>query len=273
MGYVPPHLRDRSSSGSPSSARANGTSTSGLERPGLGSRSDSSASLDRQGECMKAYQCWLDALLCLHRFIGVQRLQLFSGHLAQRDVHGHHAGGKSPSSDAAAAAAAPPATWQPSARVQALSEEQRQETRTRLNIVVDDTEGSAVPPIESFDDMVKLQRHEHVIAAQSNHVACCQEQIVWRVTAECCVGCPCLQNLHANIMLDIREREYQSPTPIQAQGMPIALSGRDILGCAGMLMWRSAHSAGIEAPVAVVLCITDCNGGVAAAVLCRNRQR
>jgi ATP-dependent RNA helicase DDX5/DBP2 len=76
--------------------------------------------------------------------------------------------------------------------VQALSEEQRQETRTRLNIVVDDTEGSAVPPIESFDDM----------------------------------------NLHANIMLDIREREYQSPTPIQAQGMPIALSGRDILGCA-----------------------------------------
>ncbi len=35
-------------------------------------------------------------------------------------------------------------------------------------------------------------------------------------------------------MLDIREREYQSPTPIQAQGMPIALMGRDILGCAGV---------------------------------------
>ena len=33
-------------------------------------------------------------------------------------------------------------------------------------------------------------------------------------------------------MLDIRQREYQSPTPIQAQGIPVALSGRDILGCA-----------------------------------------
>jgi hypothetical protein len=78
--------------------------------------------------------------------------------MAQLDVHGHHAGAKSPSAEASgAAAAAPPAAWQPSARVQALSEEQRQETRTRLNIVVDDTEGSAVPPIESFDDMVKLQ--------------------------------------------------------------------------------------------------------------------
>jgi hypothetical protein len=49
--------------------------------------------------------------------------------------------------------------------VQALSEEQRQETRTRLNIVVDDTEGSAVPPIESFDDMVKLQWRDVVNAA------------------------------------------------------------------------------------------------------------
>lgn len=42
-----------------------------------------------------------------------------------------------------------------------------------------------------------------------------------------------VQNLHANIMLDVRERAYQSPTPIQAQGIPIGLSGRDILGCAG----------------------------------------
>lgn len=38
--------------------------------------------------------------------------------------------------------------------MQALSEEQRQETRTRLNVAVDDGEGSAAPPIESFDDMV-----------------------------------------------------------------------------------------------------------------------
>ena len=33
-------------------------------------------------------------------------------------------------------------------------------------------------------------------------------------------------------MLDIRQREYQSPTPIQAQGIPLVLSGRDVLGCA-----------------------------------------
>lgn len=55
--------------------------------------------------------------------------------------------------------------------MQALSEEQRQETRTRLNIVVDDTEGSAVPPIESFDDMVKLQWRNIVNAAWSNAVS------------------------------------------------------------------------------------------------------
>jgi len=42
----------------------------------------------------------------------------------------------------------------------------------------------------------------------------------------------CVQNLHTNIMLDIRQREYQSPTPIQAQGIPLVLSGRDVLGCA-----------------------------------------
>ena len=33
-------------------------------------------------------------------------------------------------------------------------------------------------------------------------------------------------------MLDIRQREYQAPTPIQAQGIPLVLSGRDVLGCA-----------------------------------------
>ena len=76
------------------------------------------------------------------------------------------------------------------------------------------------------------------------------------MAADGCFDRTCMQNLHANIMLDIREREYQSPTPIQAQGMPIALSGRDILGCAGMLLSQRPHSAGTEAPVAVVLCIT-----------------
>lgn len=50
------------------------------------------------------------------------------------------------------------------------------------------------------------------------------------------------QNLHPNIMLDIRERAYQSPTPIQAQGIPIGLSGRDILGCAGDQLGTCGHA-------------------------------
>jgi len=148
MGYIPPHLRG-DSGGAPQSSpspRANGSS-SGYERPGMRSRTASSASLDREG-----------------------------ARQASPEV----------------AAAPPKQQWQPSARVLALTEEQQQETRDRLNIVVDDTNGKCISPIESFDEM----------------------------------------NLHPNIMLDIRERAYQSPTPIQAQGIPIGLSGRDILGCA-----------------------------------------
>jgi ATP-dependent RNA helicase DDX5/DBP2 len=41
-----------------------------------------------------------------------------------------------------------------------------------------------------------------------------------------------LQNLHENIISDIKHHKYETPTPIQAQGVPVALSGRDILGCA-----------------------------------------
>lgn len=33
-------------------------------------------------------------------------------------------------------------------------------------------------------------------------------------------------------MKDIAFHGYTTPTPIQAQAMPIALSGRDLLGCA-----------------------------------------
>lgn len=33
-------------------------------------------------------------------------------------------------------------------------------------------------------------------------------------------------------MKDIAFHEYTRPTPIQAQAMPVALSGRDLLGCA-----------------------------------------
>lgn len=41
-----------------------------------------------------------------------------------------------------------------------------------------------------------------------------------------------MQNLHDNIQADISRHKYETPTPIQAQGIPVALSGRDILGCA-----------------------------------------
>lgn len=40
------------------------------------------------------------------------------------------------------------------------------------------------------------------------------------------------QNLHPNIIADIQHHKYETPTPIQTQGIPVALSGRDILGCA-----------------------------------------
>ena len=39
-------------------------------------------------------------------------------------------------------------------------------------------------------------------------------------------------NLDAKIMLDIKFHEYDKPTPIQAQAIPIICSGRDVLGCA-----------------------------------------
>ena len=41
-----------------------------------------------------------------------------------------------------------------------------------------------------------------------------------------------LQNLHENIMRDITYKQYDKPTPIQAQGVPLALKGKDVLGCA-----------------------------------------
>jgi hypothetical protein len=40
------------------------------------------------------------------------------------------------------------------------------------------------------------------------------------------------QNLADTIIKDIEAKKYEVPTPIQTQGVPIALSGRDILGCA-----------------------------------------
>ncbi|CAI5473054.1 unnamed protein product [Closterium sp. Yama58-4] len=84
--------------------------------------------------------------------------------------------------------------WKPSDRVIRLQEDQIAEVRARLNVTVEVTPGTGVAPapVESFDDM----------------------------------------GLHPNISKDIVYHSYTNPTPIQAQAMPIALSNRDLLGCA-----------------------------------------
>lgn len=41
-----------------------------------------------------------------------------------------------------------------------------------------------------------------------------------------------MQNLHTDILKDISTHGYERPTPIQAQGIPVACKGCDILGCA-----------------------------------------
>lgn len=84
--------------------------------------------------------------------------------------------------------------WKPSLRVLALKPDQIEEVRLRLNVDVSiPVDSSPAPaPIESFMDMC----------------------------------------LDSHIMKDISYHEYTTPTSIQAQAMPIALSGRDLLGCA-----------------------------------------
>ncbi|KAL5823957.1 hypothetical protein ACOSQ4_021857 [Xanthoceras sorbifolium] len=84
--------------------------------------------------------------------------------------------------------------WNPSDRVLRLTSQQIEEVRSRLNVDVTVASGSllAPAPVESFMDMC----------------------------------------LHTSIMKDIEFHKYTRPTSIQAQAMPVALSGRDLLGCA-----------------------------------------
>ena len=87
--------------------------------------------------------------------------------------------------------------WQPSERVMKLTRKQVEEMRARLNVIAtapeDDEDDSLVyAPIESFEDM-KLDRE---------------------------------------IALSIKAHGFDKPTPIQAQGIPVILSGCDVLGCA-----------------------------------------
>lgn len=52
-------------------------------------------------------------------------------------------------------------------------------------------------------------------------------------------------------MKDIEIHGYTTPTPIQAQAMPVALSGRDMLGCAET---GSGKTAAFSIPMIQVLC-------------------
>jgi len=89
--------------------------------------------------------------------------------------------------------------WQPSKRVQELTKEQVIEIRERLNVCASDGEEECenddwnlLAPIESFEDMM----------------------------------------LDREINLSIKQHGFDKPTAIQAQGIPVILSGRDVLGCA-----------------------------------------
>eukprot|EP00850_Spirogloea_muscicola_P003264 SM000013S26433 [mRNA] locus=s13:288468:293676:- [translate_table: standard] len=124
------------------------------------------------------------------------RLPLGDG--ARDGVSGSYRDGGATPAPAAAVRPGPPevvwAKWTPSDRVNRLQQDQIAEVRTRLNVDVEvpPSTPSAPPAIESFDDM----------------------------------------GLHLNILKDITYHSYTTPTPIQAQAMPVALSNRDLLGCA-----------------------------------------
>ena len=117
---------------------------------------------------------------------------------------------------------------------------QIEEVRHRLNldVTVSSDSPAAPAPIESFNDMVfyfsnyliifififLLGNDELELAYQKKHELLLQMCVkLWFSLYQC---------LHPSIMKDIAFHDYTRPTSIQAQAMPIALSGRDLLGCA-----------------------------------------
>ena len=129
------------------------------------------------------------------------------------------------------------------------SRAQIEEIRSRLNVDVTfavDSEPSPAP-IESFADMVVFRALTMIYFVS-----------FWLV-----VGFKCglvnlfliFQSLHTSIMKDIALHEYTRPTPIQAQAMPVALSGRDLLGCAET---GSGKTAAFSIPMIQVCDIRCC---------------
>jgi len=56
--------------------------------------------------------------------------------------------------------------------------------------------------------------------------------------------------LSPEILRAVKEAGYETPTPIQAQGIPIVLMGRDVLGCA---QTGTGKTAGFTLPMIDVL--------------------
>lgn len=103
---------------------------------------------------------------------------------------------------------------------------QVEEVCMRLNVdaTVPPDSQPAPAPIESFTDMVMICGFSEWFTLLSRTPSVVQIAEVAHFHS--------LQNLHASIMKDIAFHGYTTPTSIQAQAMPVALSGRDLLGCA-----------------------------------------
>lgn len=106
---------------------------------------------------------------------------------------------------------------------------QIEEVRLRLNVdvIVAPDLLPAPAPIESFTDMVHLCiLHVSVPLFKAT-------PLKWPYNFELRkFNFLFFQGLNQGIMKDIIFHEYTRPTSIQAQAMPVALSGRDLLGCA-----------------------------------------
>ena len=115
--------------------------------------------------------------------------------------------------------------------------------RLNVDVTVASDSSPALAPIESFTDMVIFIDLYLVPTV----LVCCLRLLSLRKFYAFLY----FQCLHQSIMKDIAIHGYTTPTPIQAQAMPVALSGRDMLGCAET---GSGKTAAFSIPMIQVLC-------------------